>query len=148
MDRLSDYTPGTGRHAGVSARISPVRRKRVVCIGGGTGQSQVLRGLARDPLDITALVGVTDNGGHSGLLRKIFGIPQVGDIRNCLASLASDDRVFAELLRYRFREGELDGVSLGNLIVCALIRLKGSLSEGIDALRRELGVAHTILPVS
>ena len=119
-----------------------------MCIGGGTGQSQVLRGLARDPLDITALVGVTDNGGHSGLLRKIFGIPQVGDIRNCLASLASDDRVFAELLRYRFREGELDGVSLGNLIVCALIRLKGSLSEGIDALRRELGVAHTILPVS
>jgi uncharacterized cofD-like protein len=125
-----------------------MRRKKVVCIGGGTGQSQVLRGLSRFPLDITALVGVTDNGGHSGVLRRIFGIPQVGDVRNCLASLASDDRLFAELLRYRFREGELDGVSLGNLLVCALIRLKGSLSEGIDALRRELGVPHTILPVS
>ena len=60
----------------------------MVCIGGGTGQSQVLRSLSRYPLDITALVGVTDNGGHSGVLRKIFGIPQVGDIRNCLASLA------------------------------------------------------------
>jgi len=123
-------------------------RKRVVCIGGGTGQSQVLRGLSRYPFDITALVGVTDNGGHSGVLRKIFGIPQVGDIRNCLASLAGDGPLLTELLRYRFREGELDGVSLGNLIVSALIRLKGSLSEGIDALRRELGVPHTILPVS
>ena len=123
-------------------------RKRVVCIGGGTGQSQVLRGLSRYPFDITALVGVTDNGGHSGLLRRLFGIPQVGDIRNCLASLAGDDRLTAELLRYRFREGDLDGVSLGNLIVCALIRMKGSLSAGIDALRRELGVPHTILPVS
>ena len=125
-----------------------MRRKRVVCIGGGTGQSQVLRGLARFPLDITALVGVTDNGGHSGLLRKIFGIPQVGDIRNCLASLAEDDRMLSNLLRYRFREGELDGVSLGNLIVSGLIRMKGSLSEAIDALRVELGVPHTILPVS
>ncbi len=123
-------------------------RKRVVCIGGGTGQSHVLRGLSRYPLEITALVGVTDNGGHSGLLREIFGIPQVGDIRNCLASLADDSRLFTELLKYRFREGSLDGVSLGNLLVVALIRLKGSLSAGIAALARELGVPHRILPVS
>jgi uncharacterized cofD-like protein len=123
-------------------------RRRVVCLGGGTGQSQVLRGLSRFPLDITALVGVTDNGGHSGLLRKIFGIPQVGDIRNCLASLAGNDHLTAELLRYRFTEGELDGVSLGNLIVTALLRMTGSLSAGIDVLRRELGIPHTILPVS
>ena len=123
-------------------------RKRVVCIGGGTGQSQVLRALARFPLEITALVGVTDNGGHSGLLRRIFGIPQVGDIGSCLASLADDRRLLARLLRYRFREGELDGVSLGNLIVTSLIRQEGSLSAGIDALRRELGVRHAILPVS
>ncbi len=125
-----------------------MRRKRVVCIGGGTGQSQVLRGLAQFPLDITALVGVTDNGGHSGQLRRIFGIPQVGDIRNCLASLAGDDAILPELLRFRFREGDLDGASLGNLLVCALIRMRGSLSAAIDALRVELGVPHTILPVS
>jgi uncharacterized cofD-like protein len=123
-------------------------RKRVVCIGGGTGQSQILHALSKYPFDLTALVGVTDNGGHSGLLRRLFGIPQVGDIRNCLASLAPGDRLLGELLRYRFREGQLDGVSLGNLIVTALIRLKGSLSAGIDALRRELGVPHAILPVS
>jgi len=120
----------------------------VVCLGGGTGQSQVLRGLSRHPLDITAIVGVTDNGGHSGVLRRIFGIPQVGDIRNCLASLASDSSLFTQLLKYRFAEGSLDGASLGNLIVCALIRMRGSLSAGIDALARELGVPHRILPVS
>ncbi len=119
-----------------------------MCIGGGTGQSQVLRGLSSYPLEITALVGVTDNGGHSGILRKIFGIPQVGDVRNCLASLAPEDSLVTQLLQYRFGEGELEGASLGNLIVCALLRIKGSLSAGIDALRRELGVPHTILPVS
>lgn len=119
-----------------------------MCIGGGTGQSQVLRALSRASLDITAIVGVTDNGGHSGLLRKVFGIPQVGDIRNCLASLSDDDRLLGRLLKYRFSEGDLDGASLGNLMVCALIRMTGSLSEGIDSLRRELGVPHRILPVS
>jgi uncharacterized cofD-like protein len=123
-------------------------RKRVVCIGGGTGQSQILRGLSRYPLDITALVGVTDNGGHSGVLRRIFGIPQVGDVRNCLASLADDGRLLTQLLKHRFREGALEGASLGNLIVCGLLRQRGSLSKAIDALRLELGVPHTILPVS
>lgn len=120
----------------------------MACIGGGTGQSQVLRGLSRYPLDITAIVGVTDNGGHSGVLRRLFGIPQVGDIRNCLASLAQDGNLFTQLLKYRFAEGALDGASLGNLIVCALIRMRGSLSAGIDALARELEVPHRILPVS
>jgi len=119
-----------------------------VCIGGGTGQSQILRGLSRYPLDITAIVGVTDNGGHSGVLRRIFGIPQVGDIRNCLASLASDSNLFTQLLKYRFSEGNLDGASLGNLIVVALMRMRGSLSAGMDALAKELGVTHRILPVS
>lgn len=123
-------------------------RKRIVCIGGGTGQSQLLRGLSRYAADITAIVGVTDNGGHSGILRRVFGIPQVGDIRNCLASLAGEDRLLGEMLRFRFSEGDLDGVSLGNLIVCALLRTRGSLSAAVDTLRRELGVAHRILPVS
>ncbi len=125
-----------------------MKRRRLVCIGGGTGQSQLLRGLSRYPLDITAIVGVTDNGGHSGVLRRIFGIPQVGDIRNCLASLGSERRLLTQILKYRFNEGALDGASLGNLIVCALIRMHGSLSAGIDALAKELGVPHRILPVS
>lgn len=125
-----------------------MKRKRVVCIGGGTGQSQVLHGLSRHPLDLTALVGVTDNGGHSGVLRNIFGIPQVGDIRNCLASLADRKNLFSHLLRYRFSKADLNGVSLGNLLVVALIEMKGSLSAGIRALAKELGVRHTILPVS
>ena len=124
------------------------RRKRVVCIGGGTGQSQILRALSRRPINLTAVVGVTDDGGHSGILRKIFSIPQVGDIRNCLAALGDDNDPLTWLLRYRFQEGDLEGVSLGNLIVTALLRMKGSLSGAIDALAKQLRVRARILPVS
>ena len=115
-----------------------------MCIGGGTGQSQILRALSRYPLDLTAIVGVTDNGGHSGKLRKQFGIPQVGDIRNCLAAMADDNNLFTELLKYRFD----DGTSLGNLIVVALLQSRGSLSAAIDALEKQLDVRARILPVS
>jgi uncharacterized cofD-like protein len=125
-----------------------VRRKRIVCIGGGTGQAQLLRGLSEHDAEITAIVGVTDNGGHSGELRRIFGVPQMGDIRNCLASLADESRLLTQLLKYRFSEGALDGASLGNLVVCGLMRMRGSLSSAIDALRQELGIAHRIVPVS
>lgn len=124
------------------------RKPRIVCLGGGTGQSVILQGLSRYPVEITAIVGVTDNGGHSGLLRRIFGIPQVGDIRNCLASLAHNNPTVSQLLKYRFSEGSLDGVSMGNLMVVALIRMRGSLSKAIDELSRLLGVHHRILPVS
>ena len=53
---------------------------RVVAIGGGTGLSALLQGLkhyrhgrstrASPPLDITAIVTVTDDGGSSGRLRR------------------------------------------------------------------------------
>jgi uncharacterized cofD-like protein len=124
------------------------RRRKVVCIGGGTGQAQILRALSAHPLDLTSIVGVTDDGGHSGMLRRALGIPQVGDIRNCLASLADDRLPLARLLRYRFPGGEMEGTSLGNLIVAAMIDVRGSLSAAVEALGEELGVKARIYPVS
>lgn len=125
------------------------RKLNVVSIGGGTGQSVVLRALAGIPdIDVTAIVGVTDNGGHSGELRRYFGIPQVGDIRNCVAALGRDDDLLTYLLRFRFSESGLRGTSLGNLIVLALMKMEGSLSRGIAKIAAELAIPHTITPVS
>lgn len=123
-------------------------RPRVVCIGGGTGQAQVLRGLSRFPVRLTSIVNVTDNGGHSGFLRRELDIPPVGDIRNCIAALAPEQDVLADLLRVRFHEGTLDGTSLGNLILAALTQAHGSLAQAVEALRRALRIAHEIYPVA
>jgi uncharacterized cofD-like protein len=124
-----------------------MRRPRVVCIGGGTGQAQVLRGLAGFPVRLTSIVNVTDNGGHSGFLRKTLSIPPVGDVRNCLAALAHDG-VATELMNTRFRQGALDGTSLGNLMLAALIPAHGSLSKAVAAMGRLLNVGHKVLPVA
>lgn len=123
-------------------------RRKVVCLGNGTGQAALLKGLRGYPYELTAIVGITDNGGHSGLIRRAMNIPAPGDLRSCLGGLADPESPLARLLGYRFSEGELSGISLGNLILAALIRQEGSLSAAADRLRQMLGIGDQVLPVS
>ncbi|MBR6073232.1 MAG: YvcK family protein, partial [Bacilli bacterium] len=39
-----------------------MKNKKVVVLGGGTGQSTLLRGLKLFPIDITSVVSVCDDG--------------------------------------------------------------------------------------
>ena len=121
---------------------------RLVTLGAGTGQSMLLRGLCRPGVSVTAVVGVTDNGGHSGLLRRALGIPQVGDSRNCLVAAADPASPLAGLMDFRFSRGELAGVQVGNLIVAALTLQQGSITSALETLSRAVGAKARILPVS
>ena len=60
--------------------------KNVVIFGGGSGLSQLLKGLKLFPVNVTAVVSVADNGGSTGALRKEFDNPAVGDITKVLLS--------------------------------------------------------------
>src|SRR5437868_14445458 len=94
---------------------------RIVSIGGGTGLSALLHGLKRYPVDITAVVTVSDDGGSSGRLRREFDVPPPGDIRNCMVALSEDEALLSRLFQYRFQTGRgLKGHSFGNLFVTAL----------------------------
>jgi uncharacterized cofD-like protein len=121
---------------------------RVVTLGSGTGQATLLRGLREHPCEVTAVVGVTDNGGHSGQLRRLLRIPQVGDTRQCLSALADGESVWGRLLQHRFAAGDLDGVSVGNLILAALASEHGSLNAAVADIREAAGFAQRVLPVS
>jgi len=63
----------------------------IVVIGGGTGTFTVLVGLKRQPVELSAVVSMVDDGGSGGRLRDEFGILPPGDIRRCLLALASED---------------------------------------------------------
>ena len=65
--------------------------KKVVVLGGGTGISYLLRGLKDFPLDITAVITVSDNGRSTGKLREEFHTPAVGDIRKVITALPRID---------------------------------------------------------
>ena len=78
--------------------------KKILTIGGGTGQYTLLKGLKNYDIDLTAIVDVVDSGGSSGELRVSFGVLPPGDIRNCLIALSDDSRVgdLIDLFAYRF----------------------------------------------
>ncbi|RNF39343.1 gluconeogenesis factor YvcK family protein [Planococcus salinus] len=128
---------------------SKLDRKRVVIIGGGTGLSTLLRGLKMFPLDLTAIVTVADDGGSSGRLRDDLDIPPPGDIRNVMAALSDAEPLVAEMFQYRFKQSlDLDGHSLGNLMLAALTEITGDFSTAVREMSRVLNVNGTVLPAA
>lgn len=124
-------------------------RKKVVVMGGGTGLSYLLKGLKDFPVDITAVITVSDNGRSTGKLRKEFNTPAVGDIRKVITSLSGIDDPIKEMLEYRFNtSSDLDGHAVGNLILTSMLDITGSLKDAISCLSKLLDVKHTVLPIS
>ena len=125
---------------------------RVVAIGGGTGLSTVLHGLkpyarGAPPLDLTAVVTVTDDGGSSGRLRREFDVLPPGDIRNCMLALSEDEALLARLFRYRFARGRgLKGHSFGNLFLTALAHVTGDFPSAVQLSSEVLAIVGRIYP--
>lgn len=130
----------------------PIKTPKVVCLGGGTGLPNLLAGLKLHSNNITAIVTMCDEGGSSGRLRRILGVPPVGDIRNCLAALAESEEIFSKLLNYRFagnrygKDSELGGHALGNLILAALADITGNFNKGLTELAQILAIQGKVLP--
>ena len=121
---------------------------RVVAIGGGHGTAVSLRAARLYAGEITAIVTVADDGGSSGRLRELLGIPALGDLRKCLVALADDSSPLARAMEYRYLEGELAGHALGNLILAGFIESQGDLVGGISEVGRLLGAAGAVLPAT
>ena len=126
------------------------RGPKIVAIGGGTGLSTLLSGLKSYTTNITAIVTVADDGGSSGRLRKELGIIPPGDIRNCIAALADEDKIITELFKYRFTSGnDLEGHSFGNLFLTALREVTGGdFIKAVKAASSILRSHGTVLPSS
>jgi uncharacterized cofD-like protein len=127
------------------------RGPKVVAIGGGTGLSNLLRGLKQYSSNLTAIVTVADDGGSSGRLRRDMNVIPPGDIRNCIAALADAEPLVTELFQYRFEEGSGDGIgghSFGNLFITAMAGVTGSMETGIEETSRVLAVRGRIIPAS
>lgn len=124
------------------------QKKKVVVIGGGTGNFTILTGLKKHPLELSAIVSMADNGGSSGVLRDELGVLPPGDIRQCLVALSSSDRTMRELINYRFSKGTLKGHSFGNLLLSALEKSMGSFDKAIEAASEILRIEGRVIPVT
>lgn len=124
-------------------------KRKVVVLGGGTGSSTLLRGLKEFPVDLTAIVSVCDDGRSTGVLREEFNIPAVGDIRRVLVALSETEPLVMELFNYRFHTtSDLDGHTVGNLLLTASSEITGNLSDGIEALSRVFNLKGKVVPLT
>lgn len=121
---------------------------RIVAIGGGSGLSVLLRGIKSYTSNITAIVTVSDDGGSSGRLRGEMGILPPGDIRNCVLALADTESLLESLFQYRFKNGELDGHSFGNLLIAAMTSITGDFQLAVKEFSKVLAVRGRVLPVT
>lgn len=131
-------------------KISSVKIKersiRVVALGGGTGLPSVIEAIKPYTRNITAIVTVTDSGRSTGELRKEFGIPAIGDLRNCLVALSDSEKLMLELFNYRFEGRLLKDMSFGNLLLVALTKTTGDFKKGIKAASKILAIKGHVLP--
>jgi len=124
--------------------------KKIVTIGGGSGQYELLAGL-RDigGIKISAIVSMADSGGSTGRLRDELGILPPGDVLKCLLALSPDRESARRLLQRRFSgEGKLNGHNAGNFLLAALAQYANNFPAGVVALGEILDVRGKVLPVT
>ncbi|MGN1398443.1 MAG: uridine diphosphate-N-acetylglucosamine-binding protein YvcK [Erysipelotrichaceae bacterium] len=123
--------------------------KNVVCIGGGTGQSALLKGLKQiKNINLSAIVAVADNGGSTGRLRNELNIPAMGDVRSVMVALADSEDLMTRIMNYRFdsNAGELSGHNLGNIIISALTMDSHDFYKSVESLSSILNLKGKVLP--
>jgi len=127
-------------------------RKKVVVIGGGTGSFVVLKGLKKYPIDLTAVVSMSDSGGSNKRIRDEFGQLPTSDIRSCLVALSDEEGeigLLRKLFMYRFEKGQgISGMTFGNLFIAALSDILGSQKDAISQTGKILRINGKVIPVT
>ncbi|MFH1833162.1 MAG: gluconeogenesis factor YvcK family protein [Candidatus Levyibacteriota bacterium] len=126
--------------------------KKIVCLGGGIGTVNLIKGLKKYTGNITVVVSMADDGGSAGRLRRYFGVPPPGDLVSCIAALSNADPLMRDLLTYRFlgnrygSDRSLPGQKMGNLILVALSSITGDFHKAVFQMQRIFQTIGKILP--
>jgi uncharacterized cofD-like protein len=120
----------------------------VVALGGGHGLASTLRAARLYAGEVAAVVSVADDGGSSGRLRQIAGIPAPGDLRRCLVAMAEEGSPWCEAFEYRFPSGDLEGHALGNLLIAGLANVTGDFGRALHLAASLLGSVGRVLPAT
>lgn len=123
-------------------------KKKVVVIGGGTGNFVTLSGLKKFNVDLSAIVSMADSGGSTGILRDELGVLPPGDVRQCLVALSNSSKLMRSLMNYRFTNGNLGGHSFGNLFLSALEKVTGSFEKAVEEVSKILVIRGKVIPIT
>ncbi|MEY4747730.1 MAG: hypothetical protein RLZZ416_779 [Candidatus Parcubacteria bacterium] len=128
--------------------MSRKKKQRIVVLGGGTGTHTILMGLKKYPLELTAVVAMSDNGGSTGKLRDELDVLPPGDVRQCLVALSTSDALMRSLMNYRFEQGAFKGHSFGNLFLSALEKVTGNFGSAVEKVGEVLRIEGRVIPAT
>jgi uncharacterized cofD-like protein len=126
--------------------------RKIVCLGSGIGTMNLIKGLVRYTDEITVVATMTDDGGSTGRLRRLYGTPPSGDLISCIAAMSASSEVMKKLLTYRFAgdrygsDDSLGGHKLGNLMMVALTSIMGDFSKALAFLQEMFKIRGRVLP--
>lgn len=118
----------------------------IVTIGGGTGPfaiNQHLKSFAH----VTAIPGMWDSGGSTGILRDEMGVLPPGDARQALVSLADNDEM-RTFFNHRLQKGPFRDHAVGNIFLAGLEELTGSFAQAVEMASRVLNIRGEVIPVT
>ncbi|MDD4983577.1 MAG: uridine diphosphate-N-acetylglucosamine-binding protein YvcK [Candidatus ainarchaeum sp.] len=122
--------------------------KKIVTIGGGTGQYTLLNGLKEHTSNITAVVTTMDSAGSSQLLKTEFGVLPPGDLRNCIIALSPFKDDLRMIFNKRFgKNTSLQGHTIGNLLLTRLAQ-DSDFETAIETMQTLLRCRGKVLPVT
>lgn len=132
-----------------------LKNKKIVCLGGGIGTVNLLKGLRKYTPHISVVVSMADEGGSAGRLRRLYDVFPSGDIVSCLAAFVEQkNKSLAKLLTYRFpgdrygQDYELSGHKMGNLMMIAAQEVSGSFEGAIELMKKLFRVKNNIFPAT
>ena len=122
--------------------------KKIVTIGGGTGQPialAALRGI--ENIDIKAIVSTLDDGGSTGRLRKQLGILPPADAYRCAIALSPHQNELRSFLRKRFSSPEmLKGHRVGNMLLAMLCQMTNDFKTALKAFEEVVEAKGHVIP--
>lgn len=122
---------------------------KIVVIGGGSGLNTVLEGLKKHTSNITAVVTVSDYGENFNENNEAMLYRQLEDIKNGIASLSTEDNSkIKELLNYKFKEGELKGITFSDLYFTIMNEISGTTAEAIKNSNEIFKIYGKVLPIT
>jgi uncharacterized cofD-like protein len=126
--------------------------RKIVCLGSGIGTMNLIKGLVQYTDGITVIATMTDDGGSTGRLRRLYGTPPSGDLISCIAAMSTSSETTNKLLTYRFAgdrygaDDSLGGHKLGNLMMVALTSIMGDFSKALAYLQEIVKIRGRVLP--
>lgn len=126
-----------------------------VVIGGGTGNFTVLSGLRPHIGEgLTAVVGMADDGGSTGVLRDERGVLPPGDVRQCLVALSNSPQETRDFFNHRLSKGKtensgLAGHTIGNIMIAgAQEMMDGDINAALDMVGRVFDIKGRVIPAT